>query len=123
MDTILHYFETRSINSLVNASPKKPEKKKTGWRALGKQEFYMNNIDFALGTHTGLVRKLNEDSHIALPKLGLWVIADGMGGHKAGEVASGIAIREMARAIEQGRSLALPITHKSLHTTSIILQQ
>jgi hypothetical protein len=29
----------------------------------------------------------------------------------------------MARAIEQGRSLALPITHKSLHTTSIILQQ
>jgi len=66
----------------------------------------MNNVDFALGTHTGWSRTLNEDSHLALPKLGLWVIADGMGRHKAGEVASGIAIRKMARAIEQGRPLA-----------------
>jgi len=41
-----------------------------------------------------------------LPKLGLWVVADGMGGHEAGEVASGIAIREIARRIEQGMPAA-----------------
>jgi protein phosphatase len=85
---------------------------------VGEQEIYMNNIDFALGTHTGLVRELNEDSHIALPKLGLWVIADGMGGHEAGEVASGITIREIARSIEQDMPLAEAIetAHHAIQT-------
>ena len=66
----------------------------------------MNNIDFAVATHTGWVRELNEDIHLALPKFGLRVIADGMGGHEAGEVASGIATQEIARSIEQGMPLA-----------------
>jgi protein phosphatase len=81
----------------------------------------MNNIDFALGTHTGLVRELNEDSHLALPKLGLWVIADGMGGHEAGEVASGITIREIARSIEQGMPLAEAIetAHRAIQTAAL----
>jgi protein phosphatase len=88
---------------------------------VGEQEIYMNNIDYALGTHTGLVRKLNEDSHLASPKLGLWVIADGMGGHEAGEVASGITIREIARSIEQGMSLAeaIEIAHRAIQTAAL----
>ena len=81
----------------------------------------MNNIDYALGTHTGLVRELNEDSQLALPKFGLWVIADGMGGHEAGEVASGIAIREIARSIEQGMPLAEAIetAHRAIQTAAL----
>jgi protein phosphatase len=81
----------------------------------------MNNINFALGTHTGLVRELNEDSHLALPKPGLWVIADGMGGHQAGEVASGITIREIARSIEQGIPLAEAIeaAHRAIQAAAL----
>jgi protein phosphatase len=81
----------------------------------------MNNIDFALGTHTGLVRELNEDSHLALPELGLWVIADGMGGYEAGEVASRITILEIARSIEQGMSLvdAIENAHRAIQTAAL----
>jgi serine/threonine-protein phosphatase Stp1 len=39
-------------------------------------------------THVGLRRKINEDSVLVDSERGLWVVADGMGGHEAGEIAS-----------------------------------
>ena len=47
-------------------------------------------------THVGLRRKLNEDALLAQPERGLFVVADGMGGHEAGEVASAAIVQALA---------------------------
>ncbi|HEX7810757.1 MAG TPA: Stp1/IreP family PP2C-type Ser/Thr phosphatase [Burkholderiales bacterium] len=49
------------------------------------------SIQMIKATHTGMVRSHNEDSIATDPEIGLAVLADGMGGYNAGEVASGIA--------------------------------
>ncbi|MGD1924294.1 MAG: PP2C family protein-serine/threonine phosphatase [Paracoccaceae bacterium] len=43
----------------------------------------------------GRVRKLNEDSYLIKPEVGLWVVADGMGGHDAGDFASQTLVAEL----------------------------
>lgn len=63
------------------------------------------NIDEALEivsqTHSGMVRSHNEDSVACEPAYGLVVLADGMGGYNAGEVASGIAVSVVATEVRQ----------------------
>lgn len=46
-------------------------------------------------THQGNVRSLNEDALLSRPDVGLWVVADGMGGHEAGEVASQMIVSDL----------------------------
>src|SRR3546814_2963052 len=53
----------------------------------------------------GRVRRHNEDSFAVREDLGLWVVADGMGGAAAGEVASAIAVDVIAREVEGGAPL------------------
>src|ERR1700687_3795225 len=50
-------------------------------------------IRFFAATDVGKVRDHNEDNFLVDKKLALFIVADGMGGHAAGEVASAIAVR------------------------------
>lgn len=58
-------------------------------------------LDYACASVPGQVRAHNEDSVLSCPELGLWVIADGMGGHQRGEVASAMAIDSLRHSIAQ----------------------
>jgi len=57
-------------------------------------------LHYGAATDVGQVREVNEDSYLAAPPL--FVVADGMGGHDGGDVASRIVVEEFARLAEEG---------------------
>ena len=62
-------------------------------------------IEFGHLSHVGLRRELNEDTYYGDSELGLWLVADGMGGHEYGEVASALAREAIVREIRDGSPL------------------
>lgn len=61
-------------------------------------------------THTGLVRPHNEDAHALLAHIHTAVVADGLGGGQAGEVASAMAVQWLRETLEAQWRLAAPDT-------------
>lgn len=55
-------------------------------------------------SHVGMVRQVNEDACLDLPENRLWVVADGMGGHAAGDYVSSLIVDSL-RSLPVGRSL------------------
>jgi protein phosphatase len=76
-----------------------------------------NAITFGAAQSAGIVRTHNEDALLVLsgnligkdipPTFGMFLVADGMGGHRAGEVASAISVRTVARHITESIILEL----------------
>jgi serine/threonine protein phosphatase PrpC len=62
-------------------------------------------LSFWAATDVGRKREHNEDNFLVDKKLSLFVVADGMGGHASGEVASHIAVHELRNAIEAKQDL------------------
>ncbi len=54
-------------------------------------------------THKGRVRKVNEDAVMARPDIGLWAVADGMGGYETGDVASQMIVQSLEEIGESER--------------------
>ncbi|WP_229677777.1 PP2C family protein-serine/threonine phosphatase [Caldovatus sediminis] len=69
-------------------------------------------------THPGAVRTRNEDSYVDRPDLGLWAVADGAGGHGAGDYASN-AIREALESIPAGLSAAEVLAQVRLRLAAV----
>jgi protein phosphatase len=62
-------------------------------------------IEFGHGTHVGLRRTRNEDTYYADASLGLFLVADGMGGHQHGEVASALVRDAVVELVGRGHNL------------------
>jgi protein phosphatase len=85
-----------------------------------------STLDVANRSHPGMVRAHNEDA-VFVDGAGLAILADGMGGYNAGEVASGIAVNVIKEGLlpelASGRDLSKVDVHTGLTHAALLLQQ
>ncbi len=76
-------------------------------------------------THVGLVRKLNEDSYLCRPEIGVWIIADGMGGYSGGDFASQTIVAQVAALDKNlgGAELMRHVRGAMVQSHELILQE
>lgn len=80
----------------------------------------MQNFVSAAISDVGHVRQSNEDSYYASDKDGLWIVADGMGGHSHGKTASQMACNVVSEQLAQGFDMpqAIDAAHKAIQQLS-----
>lgn len=76
-------------------------------------------------THVGKVRKVNEDSVLDHGDAGIWVVADGMGGHAAGDVASQSIVENLAKikSSADANELVLAAENALIDVNESLIQQ
>lgn len=74
-------------------------------------------LEYSATTHPGLKRENNEDCFLSAPNADLWVVADGMGGHEAGEVASSIVRDTFENFAKAGTLFSLADAIQKSHQT------
>lgn len=72
--------------------------------------FSQNRLQVSFITDIGLKRKVNQDALLADTAMGLFAVADGMGGHNAGEIASQIAISTLSEFMKNRSDLEIKTT-------------
>src|ERR1700743_2322973 len=82
-------------------------------------------LRFVGQTDTGKVREHNEDTIAFDPDIGLLVLADGMGGYNAGEVASGIAVKTIVNLVREHverEDMSIPDKESGISRPTIIMR-
>ena len=75
----------------------------------------LHPLDYSAATHPGLKRENNEDCFLSAPDAGLWAVADGMGGHEAGEVASAIVRDTLEKLVTETHPFSLSDAIQQAH--------
>ena len=88
------------------------------------ESLMIQNLSFAsyACTDVGLQRPHNEDAYISRPDIGLWIVADGMGGHEKGDEASKLACATIAEKVSMGLPVlsAINLAHQNIARTARI---
>jgi serine/threonine protein phosphatase PrpC len=124
-------FVNRIINRFKVVSPDGVDTAPLDPSMISPGVMYTSEDHLLVGTaqSTGLERSHNEDALFvmqgnsagdeSLPSFGLFIVADGMGGHRAGEVASAISVRRVAQHLTEQTILHLFDTEKTAETPPI----
>ncbi|MBK9243940.1 MAG: serine/threonine-protein phosphatase [Burkholderiales bacterium] len=81
-------------------------------------------LDYALASHPGQLRPLNEDAIGARPDIGLFVLCDGLGGYNAGEIAATMAVSSLLSTLaadyEQASAAGAPFDPRQVMSERMI---